>query len=498
MNHLMNTNSAGARLSLVVALLTALVACAGPTSPSRDESPTHPTARVAVSGRLTSGGFATQSTDEGSAIERADTVVAIPVSTHGMWASSIAQARTDTIQPDGSFSIEIPTGQGSWIVLAVDSTATGFDKVVGHMVVDEGTARLHTLPIENADGDVEFGTLSFDAASAEFVAEYRMSAYADTMNLSVEELRAIALTDSMSKLAINLYVNYTPTDYWNMMTAWPFRGALDDAVGAYAPAHRTVPHSVLIYTRFHWDTPDITIHDVISGSAVVEVFPPAEVVDYIIDPAGTTYGPDKPYTNVGYVAERTQAPEGEYAPGALHYFSGGLIVVVGRDGAIGFDARSADTSTNTLVPGVWRVHINNQDRAWFDVRIGSPFDANGNLIALIPEPRLTFNSDGILERFDVRFAQMEGPDAFAQVEMTSALNQLTWGGMTIHDETLLHVNRTDNGLQTGFSMDANHPAFTYSWYLNAENVPEDGVALHVIGIATRTYGEDFAFWFDRQ
>ena len=494
MNHLMNTNSAGARLSLVVALLTALVACAGPTSPSRDESPTHPTARVAVSGRLASGGFATQSTADSVQIERADTVVAIPVSAYGMRAQMLPQARTGTIQPDGSFSIEIPTGQGSWIVLAVDSSAIGFEKVVGHMVVDEGTARLHTLPIENAEGDVEFGTLSFDAESMEFVAEYGMSTYAGTMNLSVEELRAIARTDSMSKLAINLYANYTPTDYWNMMTVWGFVSDYQPAVGAYAPALGAEPTN-LVYTRFSWETPEVTIHEVVDETALIEVFPPAPVVDNLPYPP-KTYGPETPFTNRGHQPENTRSPNGEFELNAIHYFEGGLVVVVGRDGSYGLDVRTMDPSTGMLLPGVWRVRVNGQDRAWFDVRIGSPFDSDGNIIALVPEPRLTFDSEGRFERIDVRFAQQEAPGTFSPVSLPSALNQIQWGQIVLRDTTHDIWDKVDDAREHGFSVDTAHPDIITNWQDFGDH--EWYVTIQEIQIATRTYGEDFSFVFRRR
>jgi transposase len=187
------------------------------------DSPTDST--IEVSGRLgsqVSAGTVSASAD----VSRADLAAAIPVSSSGIFATDMAQIRTGTIEPDGAFSIDIPTGEGSWIVIAVDSDAVGFDKVVGHMVVDEDTARLHTLPLDSADSDVSFGNLSFDSTASEFVSEYAISAYSAAVNVSVEELREIARTDSMSRLAINLYVNYSPSDYWSMMT-WPTLTSVD-------------------------------------------------------------------------------------------------------------------------------------------------------------------------------------------------------------------------------------------------------------------------------
>lgn len=70
--------------------------------------------------------------------------------------------------------------------------------------------------------------------------------------------------------------------------------------------------------------------------------------------------------------------------------------------------------------------------------------------------------------------------------------------MILHDGGNGAWDSVDDALQQNFSVTPAHPDVTYGWYQHATDVPADHVALEVVGVATRTYGEDFVFWFPRQ
>lgn len=408
----------------------------------------------------------------------ADTVIALPMTGDAIHIEDVRQAKTAPVNPDGTFEIDLSSYYDAWLLMAVDSDAAGYDKIVGFMTIAGDDGRLNTIPTDNTSGDIDLGDLLLDADTSEFIAEFSLDSYSAQFNLSPSELRALSRIDSMAKLMANLWVSDKGSDYWSPMTVYIFSGSYTDAMDTPAPAENLTFST--LYSRITWENPPHTIEDVAAGQVLIQVYPPSEIACN-----GFTADPANPFSNTGTL-QREDREDGS----VFLSFQGGLLAVQQGRGEISLDFNSWDDSITAPIPGVWTVYVDGQPTAWVDFRAGSPYDAEGNLIVFLPEPRILFDQEGAFSRLDVAFKQHDGSSLVSAD--AEALDFLQFGQLQLIGDDVNTYDRKDNADEQDFVWSASDGGFSHLWHRDA-NPPSGYEYLCQIGVALRVYGEDLFF-----
>lgn len=419
----------------------------------------------------------------------ADTVVAIPIPADHLGIETVREAVEAPLSADGSFSLALPSAYSSWLLLAVDSTGIGFDKISGYMAIEGEDARLNTIPSEQAAADIDLGLMTFDGSSGEFVAEFGLDSYESVFDLSRDELRALARLDSMAKRAANLYINDTGNDHWYPQVRYIVLDQTGSAWGGYSRAADLMLDR--FYVRATWEAGPYDADDILDGSVVVEMIPPVELTGDGHDggPVGP-WSPDNPFSTEGGIW-RDHSREGFVGVD----FGGGLNLTQQMEGVLEFSPMVVDDGTGQPTAGIWTVRVNGQDTAWLDFRSGSPYDAAGNPIMFYPEVRLEFDDAGYLITYDARFTQFVG-DGFEPVA-ASAVPTLSHLGINIFGNGQLAWDSLDEPAAHDYFWDLREDdGLEHVWHIGPA-APEDAVAVESVAIEERVYGVSLDIFWDR-
>jgi hypothetical protein len=332
-----------------------------------------------------------------------DRVVALKVERGSLTAASLVQGHEATVDADGTFVLDLEK-RFDWLLVLVNSKATGPDRFIGSVQIDAGTGGsegLLEVPVSVAQIDrVDLGALSRkptgkdtgDAVASEVVVP-------QDFGMTVQQLRALSRTDDVFRNARNILVNHdAATGTW--YTVMP--GFAWSNPSAVTPGFTSPTASRFEGYAFQMDTnsPSVTVEALCGegdSRVVAGLFPPVDVA--MNEPPSTVYGPSHGMTNDQVTACTT---EGAFTRAVDRDF------FAQRNGA-GSDQYLSYGFSGARFPypiaqGDWVWKENGQARAVFDLSVAAPMAAGGLQAGYVPSIRLAPEGDGRVPSVDVRWS----------------------------------------------------------------------------------------------
>lgn len=317
-----------------------------------------------------------------------DQVIAIPVNGGSLAARDMASSVTSAISTtDQTFSLSL-SKSADWLLVLIDSTATGTNRFVGSLGISTGSDSLLNLPATDAAiATLGLGLVSRpvstsnDAVSANTVTGTQFS-------MSAAQLTTLAKTDDVFRNAKNIINNYDLTSkvWYQLRPDFFWKG---DYAGIQDADVAPTTYAYNGYNfQFDSNSIELTMDDIcgtdINGNPTtkktVELYPSGTVTT--LDglrtyPSTTSFSND--LISCGTKTEN------------------GLPVRYGSDSdfsATGYNPISYTFAMGNLggdiPPGYWDYKVNGTTKASFDVAVSKPFNSSG--LINVPVPVLKVNT----------------------------------------------------------------------------------------------------------
>ncbi len=419
--------------ALVALLFACALGCGGGSSSGGGAG------SVAVSGTLGTG-FSPASGASMAASPRAasDNVVnritALPNFAGVVNASSITQAKTATVAPDGSFSLSLDKDKNWILVLEDTESPSPGGRFVGYVALKvDSASSLLSLPISSASASsIDLGNISKEAGSDTGITDN--NAQASDFTLTAGELGTLARTDDLFKSVKNLIVNYSEAtgSYVVPMPIFEFRGVYDNMDNAFASAsdyaYRAYQINVLP------NMPGFTMNGVCgSGQARVRLalYPPAGAS--VTDRLGTiTYDMTHPIENdyaecstASDGATEADEPSSPPVAGSGDFYASNREASLGFPVTVEFGRGGGDGLVGPVPAGYWRYEVDNVVVGRFDIAVASPW-VGGYINA--PVPVLKVNRDaetGLIGSIDIKwYRPNDARTGYVEVTEIGMLKQL--------------------------------------------------------------------------
>ena len=163
--------------------------------------------------------------DYGSGIE-VDKIIALRCLNGFLSEYSMQNAKEAVISSgDGSFSISLEK-DASWILILVNSQASGTDKFVGYVALNDGAGEnLLQIPVANVSGNsLDLGNLDQSVSDTEIALADNTAVTATTFAMDVDDLIALARNDNYFKYVKNFYFNYANNVYYTIRPCFRWSG----------------------------------------------------------------------------------------------------------------------------------------------------------------------------------------------------------------------------------------------------------------------------------
>jgi hypothetical protein len=410
----------------------------------------------------------------------------------GSWpaAELAASATTYPINADGTFSAPLGSADMNWVYLLVDSTAARRDQVVGFVSIgDDGGQTLVQFPTASVKSDIDCGSLT--QTGDESVSSTNVASVAGSFTLDVASLREIARRDNVLKAARNNYVNYDPASgvCYLLVPRFNWRGSRSSIDNrASTPGSDALDYEGY-YPQFSSNDDAITLASLVSGAAVLELYPPSTVQ---VDAGAKVYGPAAPLSSAGaaYAAGYGPADGNDIKVSAPEFFAINFKVNDGESRADGFAFKPVETGSGINVPfmrdyaGTWTLKKNGTAIGWFDLSVASPADATGRCALYTPSVKVTTDGSGIISRVDVQFYAWDGSGYTAAADV-AALNQLVGQYM------LGFMNGSAEEYKYTSSQDSAGMEFSFSGFTNRMRLADT-----VIQLSYTVAGVNVNFWWE--
>ena len=347
----------------------------GPDNNQFDPDPNDAAARI--TGSLSSGIFSPAASRAVTEVN-VDKILAVEV-TQIVGISNIANAVEAVINEDRTFSLEISEHSQNLVLLLVDTSRERHSQIVGYVSIADIDETLILFPVENQEGDLDLGTVELEGD--EGVSETILSETQTIFNITIEALQEIARSDNMLKLVKNLYMNWDGQDtYWEPFVQYQWVAQSMDT--ASVTNTRNSPEDYTYYGyRMDFSANKqsyFTMDEICSVSKTLQLIPPADITD------GTrTWGPTAPFSNDTFGSEPI-----EYRTDGTRF---------GGDDDWGVRDQHPELELDEVldigmhvdlvgqVPhGFWRMNLDGEDIAFFDLGVSDPFSAAGNPINIVP------------------------------------------------------------------------------------------------------------------
>ncbi len=331
-----------------------------------------------------------------------DQVVAIPVD-HGSLRSDAMTSRvTSSIDSSGNFSMTLSKNY-DWLVILINSAATGTNRYVGSVGISTGSDSLLNLPatvaaIANLDlGAVTRATTSStDAISTNSVTGTEFS-------MTATQLTTFAKADDLFRNAKNIVNNYdTATGvYYQLRSDFSFTGVYSQLTTTFSD-----PAYGYMGMNFQMDTtsPSVTMSDLCSvGTVTVELVPPGDV--YSSDTA-ITYNVSNPLSS-GVTPSCT--PLVISGVTSTQVWSGDIYATDAYTQGMGGMSYSTGPRFTSLLPdGYWIWMENDVPKAWFDITgVNPPVTSSGKPQGFVPSFKINLVSGatttGQIDSVDVQW-----------------------------------------------------------------------------------------------
>jgi hypothetical protein len=291
-------------------VVLAAVAFAACSSGGGSNDASSATGTVAVSGALSTGtggynSFAAIKAGVNSLVPNpiVDQVVAIPMNRGSLRADSMSSRVTSSVDAGGNFSLALSKSY-DWLVVLVDTSATGTNRFVGSVGIKTGetdTSGLLNLPATVAAvSSLNLGTISRPNASANDALSAATVTGSD-FKMTEAQLTTMTKTDDLFKNAMNIvnnfeaYGNGTGVSY-RLRPDFKWRGVY--SVLTNSNNLDTQPSYTFHHYNFQLDTnsPSVTMGMLCpTNTKTLQLFPPAGTT--VSASTGTTYTETVPLQN---------------------------------------------------------------------------------------------------------------------------------------------------------------------------------------------------------
>jgi hypothetical protein len=140
-----------------------------------------------------------------------DSVWAVPINFDVYIDSLLSNRIKCPIDSNGNIELSITNSQNQdWMLLLVNSQAEQTNQIVSYITINDPDGTLLKMPLSYATNDIDLGSLNSNSGN-EAVSTTNLSDM-KSFSLSVGNLREIARTDKLLKLAKNFYDNYDTND----------------------------------------------------------------------------------------------------------------------------------------------------------------------------------------------------------------------------------------------------------------------------------------------
>ncbi|MEW6027290.1 MAG: hypothetical protein AB1599_08345 [Planctomycetota bacterium] len=304
---------------------------------------------------------------------------------------------------DGSFTLQLEKSM-NWILMLVNSQASGEAKFVGYVALDDGAGNsLLQLPVATANtNSLDLGNLVSDTDTA---ISDNTAITASTFAMNVDQLIALAKTDDFFKAVKNFYVNYTGGVYWTLRPDFKWRGtyaSLDDANGQDPNLYNYISYQFQLDTNSSDATVDKFCGTGGQTKRVMALYAPTGA-QVSTNYSGVTYTDTFPISNTTVVTY-TVDTDGYKRAGSPVNISAG-------EGPWGtsFSLGSTDL-TGTIPAGAWLLKMGtdanpslNPTIGLFDVSVASPITGTGKLNGFIPTLKVITGTDNIITSVEIKW-----------------------------------------------------------------------------------------------
>jgi len=403
-----------------------------------------------------------------------DQVVAIPMERGSLQAFNMRSSVTATIQADKTFSLTL-TDDRDWLLVLIDSTATGTSRFVGSLALNAGGAdSLLNIPVTQATvTTMDLGVVSRpDANSSDAISANTVTA--TDFNLTAGQLSTLAKTDDLFKNAKNIVNNYDPATgvYYQMRTDFHWSGDCSTlATVASDPAYTSIGVS------FQHDTNSttITMNDLCNGTAYVE-FVPSDVVSNGV----TTFGPSAPISSVGMTCMPIEVNGGTFQQTSGS--GGGNVFASDAYGGLSY----GPYGRYTVLPARWDLKENGVLKAQFDMAAANPpVTADGRPTGYVPSFKINVDGTNRITSVDIAWYYYdEASDSYiAMAPADLKLLEHVMQSMEVKFDVTYNGIRKSCDMYfdptTVTSVDPADPVYNCpdAWYYNDKNHPETNTGL---------------------
>ncbi len=329
-----------------------------------------------------------------------DQVVAIPVDRGSLRSDAMSGRVTSSIDSSGNFSMTLSKNY-DWLVILINSAATGTSRYVGSVGISTGSDSLLNLPATVASiTTLDLGavtrptTSSTDAISTNSVT-------GTEFNMTAAQLATCAKADDLFRNAKNIVNNYDTVTglYYQLRSDFSFTGVYSQLTTTFSdPAYGYVG------MNFQMDTtsPSVTMSDLCSvGTMTVKLVPPGDVSD-----GSTTYNASNPLSS-GVTPSCT--PLVVSGQTYTQSWSGNIYATDAYTQGLGGMSYSTGVWFTSLIPdGYWIWMENDVPKAWFDITgVNPPVTLSGKPQGFVPSFKINLVSGatttGQIDSVDVQW-----------------------------------------------------------------------------------------------
>jgi hypothetical protein len=305
-------------------------------------------------------------------------VLAIPMESGSLTSWNMQNAISQTINSDGTFSLSLSDSY-DWLLMLINSQATGTDKFVGSIAVKAGSDSLLNLPATDATiSSIDLGTLS-RATTTTTDALSSGAVTAGNFNMTAAQLTAMAKSDDLFRNAMNIVNNYGNAGFGNAAAEWytlrPDFSWLDSSTTLTSGFSH--PDN-MIYSGMNFqldtNTTNVAMDDVCNTAGYVALHPPQAIV---LD--SVTYDYSTPIKNSGLGCTQVNS--------ALETADSVLYASNAYEGKITYSVLGS--TTDAIPSGFWEWKENGVTKAAFEVgNVNPPVTNSGKAKGFVPSYKL--------------------------------------------------------------------------------------------------------------
>lgn len=387
---------------------------------------------------------------DGRDLDGADKIWAVPIG-KGVDEDIFSSMVKADIEDDGTFSFTIPAEPGQkedWILLLADTDEPErLDVVSGYVALGDMKDNLIKLPLNDASGDVNLGSLETDGQ--EVADQDQLAGQEAQFSLTIDQLKEMAKTDNLLKMVRTAYANYNSESgtYWAVKPTymWNLMGKLQDVKNSKIDPSTYLNTKVVYNLDFEVNDSSIA-QGVVDGNYNTYLMAPESVeIDH-----NSTYNTVSDYQDIRLAYDDNDPTTGNHIDTATDTY--GEVYVDSESNSSKF---SLPFVVGEPAQGVWVLKkdtdgdygetvSNDPNLAVLDMANADPVvdDGQGSLYyqIYVPVPKINVDGSGNVTSVDVVW-YFYNPDSSGYTEITDT----TVLEDTLNEGIYISLNNAENG-----------------------------------------------------